>query len=45
MEATVSKDVWKCATTILGALSAMTFGRLKMPMWLVNNLDLIQLVS
>ena len=40
MEPPALKDELKSATTMSGVLSAMMFGLLRMPMWLVDNLDL-----
>ena len=45
MEQPVLKDGLKFAITMLGALSVMTCGLLKMPMWPVDNLDLEILVQ
>ena len=39
MELASLKDEWKFATIMNGALSVMTHGLLRMPMWPVDNLD------
>ena len=39
MELASLKDVWKFAIIINGALSVMTHGLLRMPMWPADNLD------
>ena len=40
MEPPTLKDELKSVTIMLGALSVMTRGLLRMPMWPVDNLDL-----
>ena len=40
MEPPALKDELKSVTIMLGALSVMTRGLLRMPMWPVDNLDL-----
>ena len=45
MERLALKDEWKFVTIMLGALSVMTLGLLLRPMWPVDNLGSVVLVS
>lgn len=45
MEPPVLKDEWKSATTMPGALSAMTHGQMLMLQWPVDNSDSLPPVS
>ena len=45
MEPPALKDEWKSVTTMLGALSVMTYGLLMMPVWPADSLDSIALVN